>query len=361
MQLVETKDLIIFNWHEAEISGDLPTQLASVLDAMNHVLRSRGVPFSAMLKHTIAIRNGAVDPLAAIHGFHQHCHVLAPQLREEPSVGTIFRVPGFTRQETLLAIEAVFAKTPQGIRRVLFEDIQMDVARALEYHGKIFLTGFEALEFLNPELGFAEGNEQVRATLTEQVDVVLNKIDSSLKGLAADCSMLQHLCLYLREDQDPAQAQQLVRAALEKRACAPLPSGFHLSLLRGHGMAMDSFKIEIDGLALRPDAADPYRINLCCGKGSVSETVVQQAATALVAQLPLIQKQSPAALHCVLKHADAGFLPEMASALLDRFRQQLNQVCGLHPLTQLSVSLLHVTGLREPDAAIEIDASILIP
>jgi len=361
MQLVETEDLLVFNWHETDVSGDLQTQIASVLDAMEQALRPYGVPFSAMLKHTIAIRNDAVDPLAAIEGFHWHCHTLAPQLQQEPGVGTIFRVPGFSREQTLVSIEAVFAKYPQGIRRVLFEDMPMDVARALDYRGQIFLTGFEALELLQPELGFAEGNEQVRESLAEQIDVILDKIDSSLKGLGADCSMLNRLNLYLREDQDPAQVQQLVREAAEKRADKPLPDDFHLFILRGYGMVLDSFKIEIDGLALRLDADRPGWISLCCGQGNkLSEATVQQAATELAARLAPSLERAPRALQVVLKHTDAGVSSEMAKPLLKVFSAQLKQAFGISAPAQVSLALLQVNALLEPDTTIELDTTVFI-
>jgi len=362
MQLVETEDLIAFNWCEASISGDLQVQLASVLDGMERVLHAYGVPFSAMLKHTIAIRNGAVDPLAAIDGFHRHCHTLAPQLRQEPSVGTIFRVPRFAREDTLVAVEAVFAKYPQGIRRILFEDMPMDVARALEYRGQIFLTGFEALELLNPALGFAEGNERVRESLAEQVDVILDKIDSSLKRLDTDCSMLNRLTLYLRDDQDPAQAQQLVRAAAEKRAGTSSPADIHLFLLRGHGMVLDSFKIEIDGLALRPDAARPDWISVRCGQGNtLNEAAVQQAATELATHLAPTLKPAPRALQVVLKHTDSNISSGMVESLLKTFAGQLNQVLGISAPAQLSLALLQVNALLDPGATIELDAIVFFP
>jgi len=361
MQLIETEDLIVFNWHEASISGDLQTQLVSILDAMEQALRPYGVPFSAMLKHTIAIRNGKVDALEAIHGFHRHCHALGPELRDEPSVGTIFRVPRFAREETLVAVEAVFARFPQGIRRVLFEDMQMDVARALDYRGQLFLTGFEALELLQPGRGLDSNNRQVRESLSEQVDVVLDKIDSSLKGLDADCSMLNRLSLYLREDQDPALAQQLVRAAAEKRAGTPLAEDFHLFVLRGHGMVMDSFKIEIDGLALRPDVPRPGWTSLCCGQGKhVSEGIMRQAATALASRLSLMLKHAPKGLQVVLKHIDPDVSSTAVEPLLDAFAAQLNQALGAHAPEQLSLAMLRVNALLEENAAVELDASVLI-
>jgi len=361
MQLIETEELVVLNWHEADTSGDLQTQIASVLDALEKALRAYNVPFSAMLKHTIAIRNGAVDPLAAIAGFHRHCHALAPPLRQEPGVGTIFRVPRFAGDKTLVAVEAVFAKYPQGVRRVLFEDMPMDVARALEYRGQIFLTGFEALELLQPELGFAQGNEQVRESLAGQIDVVLDKIDLSLKGLDANCSMLNRLSLYLRADQEPAQVQQWVRAAAEKRAGKPLPDDFHLFMLRGHGMVLDSFKIEIDGLALRPDAKRPGWVSLCCGQGHhVSEAAAIAAATALAARLSPQLKHAPRALQVVLKHTDSTVSSRVVDALSGAFSAQLNQRLGAYAPEQLSVALLHVNALLESDAAIELDASVFI-
>jgi len=361
MQLIETEDLIIFNWHEASVSGDLQTQLVSVLDGMEQTLRGYGVPFSAMLKHTIAIREGMVDALAAIHGFHRHCHALAPQLRAEPSVGTIFRVPRFAREDTMMAVEAVFAKFPQGINRVLFEDIEMDVARALDYRGRIFLTGFEALELLQPEHGLDAENRQVRESLTEQVEVVLDKIDSSLKRLGADCSMLNRLSLYLRDDQDPAKARQLVCAAVEKRARTPLSDDFHLFVLRGHGMVMDSFKIEIDGVAQRLDVVHPAWVSLCCGqRGSVNDGVMQQAAKTLAAQLSPMLKQSPRGLQVVLKHVDPGLSPDAVGRLLNTFASALDLALGGHAPAQLSLALLRVNALLETDTAIELDASVFI-
>jgi len=361
MQFVETEDLIVFNWHEAEGAGDLQAQLASVLDDMEQVLRAYNVPFSAMFKHTIAIANGRVDALEAIHGFHRHCHALAPQLREAPSVGTIFRVPGFAHEQTLVAVEAVFGKYQQGVRRVLFEDMQMDVARALDDRGKIFLTGFEALELLQPGRGLDASNRQVRESLAEQVEVVLDKIDASLKDLGADCSMLNRLSLYLREDQDPGLAQQLVRAAAEKRAGTPLPEDFCMFVLRGYGMVMDSFKIEIDGLALRPGVTRPGWVSICCGQGGgVDEPVMQQAATALAGQLLPQLKRPPRALQVVLKHISPAVSPAAAEALRSVFAAQFKQALGGQAPTQLSLAFMRVNALREPGAAIELDASVFI-
>jgi len=361
MQFFETEDLIIFNWCEARPVGDLQAQLASVLDGMEQTLRRYGVQFSAMLKHTIAIRNDAVDPLAAIEGFHRHCHALAPQLRAEPSVGTIFRAPRFSCEDTLIAVEAVFAKHPQGIRRVLFEDMPMDVARALEYRGKIFLTGFEALELLDPARGFTEGNEHVRESLDEQIDVILDKIDSALKGLDADCSILNRLTLYLREDQDPEQVQKRVRVAAETRAGKPLPEDFHLFVLRGHGMVLDSFMIEIDGLALRQDAARPLWFSLHVGKGGKpDEAAVRQAATALAGKLSQRLQHAPRAVQIVLKHAEPEILSADAKLLLNAFSAQFNLALDTRAPAQLSLALLCVNALSGADMAIELDASVFV-
>jgi len=361
MQFIEIENLIVFNWNEARAGGTLQGQISGVLDDMDRVLHAYGVPFSAMLKHTIAIRDGAVDALEAIHGFHRHCHALAPQLCEEPSVGTIFRVPRFAREDTLVAVEAVFAKYPQGIRRVLFEDIEMDVARALDYRGQIFLTGFEALELLQPERGLDSDNRNVREPLHEQVDVVLDKIDSSLKALDADCSMLNRLSLYLREDQDPLQARQLVRAAAEKRMGASLAGDFHLFALRGHGMVMDSFKIEIDGLALRPGIPRPGWISVCCGQGQgVNEASMQQAASVLAAQLSARLKSPPRALQVVLKHADPVISSVAVEVLLGVFTARLNHALGGQSPAQLSLALLRVNALLAADAAIELDVCVFI-
>jgi len=360
MHVIETDDLIVFNWIEASHEGELQVQLDGVLDAMNDVLREVGVPFSAMLKHTIAIRNGAVDPLAAIYGFHARCHALGPELREHPSVGTIFRVPGFAQAGTLVALEAVFAKSAQGIRRVLFEDMDMDVARALDDHGTLFLTGFEALELLNPELGFDSENREVREPLAEQVDVVLDKIDASLKGLDADCSMLQRLSLYLREDQDPVLAQQLVRAAAEKRAGGALPQ-LQFFVLRGHGMVMDSFKIEIDGLALRTGMAGPGWASFTCGQGrAVNDTVVVQAAKLLAQKLAPTLKQAPRGVQVLLKHTGAGVNADAVPGLLAGFEAALRQGLSVLAPAQLSLAMLRVNALVDQSAALEVDATVFL-
>jgi len=214
---------------------------------------------------------------------------------------------------------------------------------------------------LQPELGFSEGNEQVRELLAEQIDVVLDKIDSSLKGLGADCSMLSRLSLYLRDDQDPAQVQHLVRTAAEKRAGKPLSDDFSMFVLRGHGMVMDDFKIEIDGLALRQDVKRQGWTSLCCGQGnSVSEAAVQQAAMALAAQLSSMLGSAPKALQVVLKHTDSSISSAAVGPLLNVFATQLNRVLDTCAPAQLSLALLHVNALLEADAAIELDTNVFI-
>ncbi|NBF09179.1 RidA family protein [Pseudomonas sp. Fl4BN1] len=361
MNLVETEDLILCNWQEATLDGPLEQQFEALLEGMQDALRPYGVPFSAMLKHSIAIRNAVVDPLAAIQAFHRQCHALAPQLQTEPSVGTIFRLPRFAREATLVAVEAVFAKHPEGIRRVLFDDMPMDVARALEYRGQLFLTGFEALELAQVTQGFTADNLRVRDSLEEQVEVVLDKIQHSLRALGTDCSALSRLTLYLRDDQDPEQARRVVVAAALRRASRGLAADFQLFVLRGHGMVLDRFKIEIDGLALAADASRPGWISLCCGHGGVLElATVEEAATALAERLAAYPPQAPRALQILLKSTHGNLCAQTIEHLLAAFEARLRQLLGRRAPAQLSPALLCVKALLEPEAALELDASLFI-
>ncbi|QIH08728.1 MULTISPECIES: hypothetical protein [unclassified Pseudomonas] len=359
MNLVQTQDLIFCNWQQAAVDGDLEQQLAALLETMAAALAERGVSLGAMLKHSIAIRNGAVDPLAAIQAFHRQCHALAPRLVREPSVGTLFRVPHLSREGALVALEAVFARHATPARRALFDDLPMDVARALEYRGQLFLTGFEALELLAPERGLSADNLQVRPGLAEQVEVILDKIQDSLRALDADCSDLARLTLYLRADQDPQHARQLVTQAVRQRADAGVAEALQLCVLRGHGMVLEDFKIEIDGLALRPQAPRPTWVSLACGEaGSLSLASVEQAARALARRLDT--GGQPAALQVLLKCSGIEAGPVASQPLLEAFSRQLQRELGPAAALQLSVALLWVKALEAPGAALELDASLFI-
>lgn len=360
MNLVETQDLIFCNWQQAAVDGDLEQQLAALLETMAAALAEQGVTLAAMLKHSIAIRNDIVDPLAAIQAFHRQCHALAPRLVQEPSVGTLFRVPHLPREGALVAVEAVFAKPCGPVRRALFDDLPMDVARALEYRGQVFLTGFEALELLAPERGFSADNLRVRPGLAEQVEVILDKVQDSLRALDADCSDLACLTLYLRADQDPQQARQQVTQAVCQRANARVAENLQLFVLRGHGMVLEDFKIEIDGLALRPQVPRPTWISLASGEaGSLSLASVEQAATALALRLPAGDRQG-ATLQVLLKCPGIEPGSVASQPLLEAFTRQLQRELGPGTTLQLSVALLWVTALEATGAALELDASVFI-
>lgn len=351
MQLLATRDFIVCNWQEAAGQGSLDEQLDGLLDSLRAALQAHGVPFARLLKHTIAIRDGAVDPLQAINGFHRKCHALAPDLVDAPSVGTIFRVPAFREPGTLVAIEAVFARHPDAIRRVPFADPEMaDVARALEYRGRMFLTGFEALEKKSPDGGFTPDNLDVRESLQGQADVVVDKIAASLESLGSDVSAVRQLNLYLRADQDGESARALVTQALARRAPDAAIPAFDVHVMRGHGMVMDSFKIEIDGLAIAQETAD---LHFSSTAVPAHESICRHGARCLAEQLRPALTSRPQALKVVVKHTSSH-----DAFVWDDFEACLRTALGRVAPTSISAQTLHVAKLGSSAAAAELDASL---
>ncbi|MBE7620920.1 hypothetical protein GL297_15090 [Komagataeibacter sp. FXV2] len=257
--MVEDCGYFCANWLTAPDGGDLNAQVDAIVGQIARTLQTLGGDMAGMVKHTILVRAGHVDPIQAIEAVHRACHAHAPALVRRPGVGTIFCSPELGDPSALVAFFGLFVLDTALVaeaQRMLFHEMPMDVAKGVRIGPQTFLTGLEALEFPTaPDGARVEGEYHVAPEFVSQTEVVVHKIMSVLRYFELRPNDIQKLNVYLKTGLEDDAVRQIVTDAFSRVARHPVTMANRLQLIRGQGMAIPAFAIEIDGYALRPSVA----------------------------------------------------------------------------------------------------------
>lgn len=225
-------------------------QVDEIVEAADHALRQAGVRegIGAMMQHTILLKDGALSPLEVLGRFHAVARRLAPSLKPEPSVGTILRVPGFEDPHTLVGVD--LSAAPSGsaaaLARVPFKFGPQEIGQSIANSHLVFSAGLEAMDFEHGTLA---------PTLEQQIDAVTGKLVKTMQDAGVSVNQMVSHNLYVARGSDPLKVAELFHRSLDARVPGLAAAQSVGTLVVVDGMAGPGFKLEMDAIATRGDAA----------------------------------------------------------------------------------------------------------
>ncbi len=229
-------------------------QVDEIVEAADHALKQAGVRegIGAMMQHTILLKDGALNPLDVLTRFHAVARRLAPSLKPQPSVGTILRVPGFEDPHTLVGVDlsAAPSGTTAGLARIPFKFGPQEIGQSISSEHLVFSAGLEAMDFEHGTLA---------PTLEQQVDAVTGKLVKTLQDAGVSVNQMVSHNLYVARGSDPLKVAELFHRSLDARVPGLAAAQSVGTLVVVDGMAGPGFKLEMDAIATRGDAASVRR------------------------------------------------------------------------------------------------------
>lgn len=260
MNILKTNDCIIVGWHSSCYTGSFDSQLNSIIVEVSDVLNKMNISYADMLKHTIAIKSGEVDPIYAINLFHEISRNVSKGYGEKKPVGTIIKFPKLLLDNALVAVEFIFPCKKTDVLCLPFYNMEMDVSRSLVYEKLLYVTGTEALELSDD----AVNPYYISSTLEEQVEIVFKKINHSIIELDYQMSDIFLLNVYLRSDITYQTAVELIKQEIAKYTDNTLAINCNINITYCDGMAVDDFLIEIDGFVKSKHSTSDTPISYAC-------------------------------------------------------------------------------------------------
>jgi enamine deaminase RidA (YjgF/YER057c/UK114 family) len=89
------------------IAESMDEQIETVVFKMDETLKAIGLSLANMVKHTIYMTKGSADPIHVIEKFHTECHKYAPNLKTQPSTGTLVVVDGLALKDFKFEVDAI--------------------------------------------------------------------------------------------------------------------------------------------------------------------------------------------------------------------------------------------------------------
>lgn len=130
--------------------------------------------------------------------------------------------------------------------RTYFEGIEMDICKTLTVGKLVFLSGTEAMDF--------DKGGAVPEDISEQIEVVVKKMNAALEeiGLSIE-NMIKHTIYMKKGSADPVSVIQKFHQECYRLAPSlkEKPSTGTLAVV--DGLAVDTFKVEVDAIAAYPD------------------------------------------------------------------------------------------------------------
>ena len=230
-------------------------QVDEVVEAADRALKAAGVAegIGAMMQHTIFVKNGALSPLDVLTRFHAVARRLAPSLKDQPSVGTILRVPGFADARTVVGLDlsAAPAGAAAGLARVRFKFGPQEIGQSIATDHVVFSAGLEAMDFEHGTLV---------PTLEQQVDVVTDKLVKTLRDAGVSVEQMVSHNLYVAKGSDPLKVAELFHKSLHAKVPGLGAAQSAGTLVVVDGMAAPGFMLEMDAVATRGKAAAAHRV-----------------------------------------------------------------------------------------------------
>ncbi len=130
--------------------------------------------------------------------------------------------------------------------RTYFEGMQMDISKTLTVGKLVFLSGTEAMDF-------SKGGA-VPEDINEQIEVVVKKMNAALEEIGLNIgNMIKHTLYMKKGAANPVDVIQKFHQECYRLApdLKEKPSTGTLAVV--DGLAVDTFKVEVDAIAAYPD------------------------------------------------------------------------------------------------------------
>ena len=130
--------------------------------------------------------------------------------------------------------------------RTYFEGMQMDICKTLTVGKLVFLSGTEAMD--------SEKGGVVVEDLSEQIEVVVKKMNATLEELGLSIgNMIKHTIYMKKGSGNPVSVIRKFHDECYRLAPSLKEKPGTGTLVVVDGLAVDSFKVEVDAIAAYPD------------------------------------------------------------------------------------------------------------
>lgn len=364
---------LVFPSIAAGTHGTVLEQVDEIVKSMHDRLAKAGTGgIGNMMQHTIYLKDGAASPIEILGRFHADARKLAPSLVDQPSVGTIVRVPAFPDKNTLVAVDLVAgAGKTADFKRTPFTFGPKEIVETIGTGPIVFTAGLEAMDFEHGKL--VPG-------IDEQIEIIVAKLDAAMKKAGLEVGNMISHNLYVTRGTDPIHVIQKFHEATRKYSPGLKDHPSVGTLVLVDGMAVPGFLLEIDAVAAKGDPAalkrvpftempmdiaktvDAGQLVFVAGMegvdfekgGKVSPDVMEQADVA-AKKIDASLRQAGLSIADVVKYkmyVKNGADPEAVRA---RFRQAVARLAG-GKQPKSAETLVVVEGLAGPSLQFEVTA-----
>lgn len=231
--------------------GTLPAtideQIVAIVGKINTAMKNAGLTVGHMISHNLYVSKGT-DTMRVIQKFHEETQKYSPELKKYPCVGTLAVVDGMAVPGFLLEVDVIAARPkPESLKRVLFSEVAMDIAKSVRVDDFVFLCGMEGVDFTK--------NMAVSPDVLQQVEVAVKKIHASLKQSGLTMADVVKQKLYIVKGEDVGK----VRAKFHEVATSLAPELKDKppaeTVIVVEGLAGESLKFEATVIAVRKTAS----------------------------------------------------------------------------------------------------------
>ncbi len=246
--VVYTAGLEAMDFQHGTLAPGIDAQLEAIVAKLDGALKKAGLTIGDMVSHNLYVKKGT-DPMHVIEKFHELTRRYAPELKARPSVGNLVLVDGMAADGFLLEMDAIAVAPrahgkPTRLRRVLFDDRTMPIARSVTAGEFVFLSGADGSD--------PAKNGAVPDDVAGQIEVAVRKIDAALRRAGSSIGDLVKVRLYLKNGAaDPEQVRGRFREAAARLAPRLTAHPVAETLLLVEGLAADKASFEASVIATR--------------------------------------------------------------------------------------------------------------
>lgn len=256
VKIVKTDNLVF-------ASAVLGKSVEDVVNQANEELKDAGLDIGNMIQHTIYVKEGAADTMGAIGGFHAATRKLAPRLKDQPSTGTILRVPDLEGDNThmldlMAAVSGTGSKEDDFVRVWFHPTLDGIVETVSPGDELIFTSGMEAMNFTTGQLA---------DDLDSQVKYIVEKIHSALARHGLNIGHMVSHNLYVQKGTNTMDVIRLFHKYAQEKAPSLKEFPSVGTLVVVNGMASPGFKLEVDVIASRSKPSDLARVRFPANSG----------------------------------------------------------------------------------------------
>ncbi len=243
-KLVFTAGLEAMDFEHGTLAPKIEEQVAAIAGKLDAALKKAGLSLSHVVQHNLYITRGT-DPLQAMRRFHEEVRKRAPQVRQNPSAGTVMVVDGMAAPGFLMEMDAVAARSrPEGLRRVLFTGTSADLSQAVASDGLIYLSAMPGADF--------SADMSVPESVDEQIEAAVQNVRAALEQVGLTLAdMVKHRIVLKEGSADPARVRAKFYEVATRYAPALRSNPSAETFLIVEGLAGERRSFEVAVIAAR--------------------------------------------------------------------------------------------------------------